>query len=429
MKKLFDKISILVAAILFWAIAGAFLFAYKHYLPAVFCLFILIYTGYKLYRLNIKTTSHFKHFIDSIKFSESSISFISDVSDPVYQDYYDSLAKALEKINFMSQKRESDISFYNTLLNRIDFALIITDREEKIVWINKIALDLLGRPKPTNLEVIKKLSKEFREVFESLQPKFPKTLRLEINGQVKILVVNLSIINIQGDKFYIYSLKDIQSVVDETEESAWQQLISVLTHEIMNSLTPIISLSENLSGDKEDPELLSKAMETIHRRSKGLVSFVNNYKKLTQIPTPQRSHINIKSLIDDIVSLMNEYEVEFHTLVTSDNLILYADREQIEQVLINLVKNAQEACLHTGNPSIRITATDNIHGQIIITIADNGSGMEPDILEKIFTPFYTTKPNGSGIGLSLCRQIIAMHGGMLTATSIQGEGSLFTIRI
>lgn len=429
MKKLFGKISLLIASILFWAIAGAFLFAYKQYLPAVFCLSILAYMGYRLYQLNIKTTSHFKHFINTIKFSESSISFKSDISDPVYKEYYDSLAQALEKINFLSQKREADISFYNTLLNRVDFALIITDTQEKIVWINKIALDLLGRPKPPNLEVIKKLSEEFREVFESIQPKLPKTLKLEVNGQVRSLVINLSIINLRGDKFNIYSLKDIQSVVDETEESAWQQLISVLTHEIMNSLTPIISLSENLSGDKEDPELLSKAMETIYRRSKGLVSFVNNYKKLTQTPAPQRTHINIKSLIDDIVSLLKENGVEFHTLVTSDNLILYAEREQLEQVLINLVKNALESCIDTDNPVIKITATDNIHGQIIITIADNGIGMEPDILEKIFTPFYTTKTNGSGIGLSICRQIITMHNGMLTATSIPGEGSVFTIRI
>lgn len=429
MKRLSDKIIYLIATILFGAILGAFLFVYEHYLLAIFSLFILAWAGYKLYKLNIKTTNQFRQFADSIKFSENNISFTNNVSDEIYHAYYRSLQQALIKINDQTQKHEADNSFYNILLNRIDFALIVTNRKEEVIWINKMALDMLGRPKPKDLETIKRISDELREVFGTLHPKSSKTLKLEREGKTKNLIINLSSVTIRGEVFYIYSIKDVQLVVDETQDIAWQQLIRVLTHEIMNSLTPIISLSENLSHNEYDSEILVKAMETIHRRSKGLVSFVNNYKKLTQIPTPQCSEIKISSMVDDIINLMKGHGIEIQTLITSENLTLYADRSQIEQVLINLIKNARESYSDSVDPLIKLTVMGNQDNQIVITVSDNGSGMEPDILEKIFTPFYTTKSGGSGIGLSICRQIIAMHGGTLMATSIPREGSVFTIRI
>lgn len=424
-----DKISVLVVSILLLALGCAFFFVYDYYPLSIGCLFGLMYVGYSLYHLSMRTANQFKVFTDSIKFSESNISFISNISDDAYVNYYNSLTLALDRINIQSQKREAEVSFYNNLLNRVDFALIVTNRENSVVWINKMALDILGRPKPANLDVIKEISDDFRKVFDSLQPKTPKTLKLDNQGKIRSLIVNLSTITIRGERLNIYSLKDVQSVVEETEDSAWHQLISILTHEIMNSLTPIISLSENLSNSKEDPKLLSKAMETIYRRSKGLVSFVNNYKKIAQIPPPQRTTVKVKSLIDDIVALMKGQDIDIHTLVTSDDLMLYADREQLEQVLINLVKNAKEACSEISYPMIKIAAMDNLHGQIILTVADNGAGMDSEILDKIFTPFYTTKVSGSGIGLGICRQIIAMHGGTLTAISTLEEGSVFTIRL
>lgn len=429
MKKLSNKIILLIASILLWAIGGAFLFVYRHYFLAALCLLFVIYIGYKLYRLNLRTVNHFKLFTDSIKFSQSNISFTNNISDEIYLSYYNSLDQALDKINRQTQKQEANISFYSILLNRIDFALIVTNQAEKILWINKMALDMLGRPKPLDLEAVKRISDKFREVFESLQPQSSRTFKLDKGDKLLNLIVNLSTITVRGEVFNIYSIKDVQLVVDETQDIAWQQLIRVLTHEIMNSLTPIISLSENLSVNGSDADVLVKAMEIIHRRSKGLVSFVNNYKKLTQIPPPKRTNIKIKPLIEDILHLMKGYGVKLHTLITSDNLTLYADRGQIEQVLINLIKNSLESCSNTDKPAIKLTAMNNNHDQIIITVSDNGSGMEPDILDKIFTPFYTTKAGGSGIGLSICRQIISMHGGTLTATSTYGKGSLFTIRI
>ncbi|WP_197027653.1 PAS domain-containing sensor histidine kinase [Prevotella sp. 10(H)] len=379
--------------------------------------------------LNIKTVRQFEQFTDSIRFSENNISFINDISDDTYKSYHNALSRTLEHINIYAQKREADMNFYDNLLNRIDFALIVANTSGSIIWINKFALDLLGRPKPFTIKDIKDSPPHLREAIEDLQPKSSRIFKLEQGGKVRSLIINLSRITVKGNVLNVYSLKDVQPVVEDTENIAWQQLISVLTHEIMNSLTPIISLSETLSGNDNSPEMTNKAIQTIHRRSKGLINFVNNYKKLAQIPSPQRSKIEVKALIEDVVGLMKKENIQPHILIAPDDLILYADREQMEQVMINLLKNAYEACTNVATPQIKIITTESQFNQVIITICDNGTGMDADIIKKIFTPFYTTKSTGSGIGLSFCRQIINMHGGTIDVNSVPGEGSQFIIKI
>lgn len=429
MKKLSNKIGAFVVTIFLLITVGAFAFSFSLYWLTIGCFLFSSFPTYKLYRLNLKIVSQFKLFTDSIKILGNNISFQNDISDNEYISYYDSLSLAINQINRQTLKQEADINFYNNLLNRVDFALIVVDSNESIIWVNKFALDLLGRPKPRILDDIKKLSDELKKAFEEIQPRSSKILKLNNDEKVRKVILTLSNIIIKGDELRVYSLKDVQPVVDETEGIAWQQLISVLTHEIMNSLAPIISLSETFSKDNNDPELTNKAIQTIHRRSKGLIAFVSNYKRLTQIPKPEKTEVKIKPLVEDVINLMKGQYIEPHVLFTSDDLIAYIDRGQIEQVLINLLKNAWEACINTIEPVIRLTVSNNTSGQITISITDNGSGMEPDIIEKIFTPFYTTKPMGSGIGLSICRQIIIMHGGTLTLRSEPDKGSIFTIRI
>jgi nitrogen fixation/metabolism regulation signal transduction histidine kinase len=418
-------------SIIVLSVAGGLALSAGWYWVSVLSLSVLIYMIYRLYKLNLKTTNQFSLFVESIKFSDNSIAFGNTPDDDIYVDYYNNLNNSLNRLNALTQKRESEISFYNNLLNRIDFALIVADDKDDIVWINKMALDMLGRPKPENINALKGISEDLIETFDNLQPKTAKTIKILRNGKMKNVVINLSTISVRNNNYKIYSFKDVQPVVEEAEDIAWQQLISVLTHEMMNSLTPIISLSETLSDvDTEyDPETMSKAMSTIHRRSRGLVNFVSNYKKITQIPPPQKEILSVKSLVEDIVGLLRIQGVNVKCIITSENVVINADREQMEQVLINLIKNAWEASMDNPDPDIRVSAMEDSNGQIAISVSDNGTSIDTEITEKIFMPFYTTKPNGSGIGLSICRQIINMHGGTLTATSIQNAGSTFTIRL
>lgn len=224
------------------------------------------------------------------------------------------------------------------------------------------------------------------------------------------------------------------SVVAETEAEAWQKLIRVLTHEIMNSMAPVISLSETVTDrasmngmNEKDYEIMLQAMSTIHRRSKGLLDFVENYRKLTRIPAPTFRNFAVFSLFQDIRSLFPSESDSITFTVDPSDLSLYADRILIEQVLINLLKNAIEACKETAVPHILVEALRQT-GLTLITVTDNGHGIVTDAMDKLFIPFFTTKPKGSGIGLSLCRQIMNRHGGSIAVHSEVEVGSSFILR-
>lgn len=213
------------------------------------------------------------------------------------------------------------------------------------------------------------------------------------------------------------------SMVEEAEAVAWQKLISVLTHEIMNSIAPIISLSETLSeremgnrDESEDYKIMKQAMEAIHRRSVGLLSFVENYRKLTRLPQPVLQPIALKPMLTSLQQLTSSYGISFTFDVYPEQLILKADKGMVEQLLLNLLKNAKEACEGIENPIIEIKA-EKIGNSIKITVSDNGQGIVPEARDKIFIPFYSTKAKGSGIGLSLCKQIVVRHGGKMSLNS------------
>lgn len=226
-----------------------------------------------------------------------------------------------------------------------------------------------------------------------------------------------------------------QSVVTEAETEAWQKLIRVLTHEIMNSIAPIISLSETVTEraavngmNEKDYDIMLQTMQTIHRRSKGLLDFVDNYRKLTRIPTPVLYTFSVSTFFKDLQELLKASNVIFSYSVKPETLRMHADRILMEQILINLLKNAEEATRDITKPRIELNAFQR-ERMIILTISDNGTGIVPEALDKVFVPFFTTKTGGSGIGLSICRQIINRHGGTITVDSTQGEGTLFTIKL
>ncbi len=222
------------------------------------------------------------------------------------------------------------------------------------------------------------------------------------------------------------------SMMDEAETEAWQKLISVLTHEIMNSIAPIISLSETLSEESnqntfsdEDYRVMKQAMQTIHRRGKGLLSFVENYRKLTKIPEPMAQPIRVSAMLESLQRLVASDGIRFSFTCYPEQLILLADRNMLDQMLINLLKNAKEASLHLASPDIKVKA-QQIGDEVQIEVRDNGSGIFADAMDKIFIPFYSTKTTGSGIGLSLTRQMMIRHKGRISVKSDE-SGSRFTL--
>ena len=222
-----------------------------------------------------------------------------------------------------------------------------------------------------------------------------------------------------------------QAIVSKAETEAWQKLIRVLAHEMMNSLAPIISLSETVieraskggCGGNEYTVML-EAMESIHRRSSGLLHFVENYRRLVRMPDPEMRVFKIGTLFDGLQKLFSGNHLHF--TIQPNELVLHGDYDQMEQVLINLIKNAMEACSTQGDAQIAVRAYRHTEG-IAIQVADNGTGIDSEAMDKIFVPFYTTKQNGSGIGLSLSRQIVVRHEGWISVTSETGKGTTVTL--
>ena len=227
----------------------------------------------------------------------------------------------------------------------------------------------------------------------------------------------------------IYRMRTMEA----NEMESWQKLIRVMGHEIMNSITPIISLSETLGSrtvDEKSYAYMQQGVQIIHKRSKGLLEFVENYRRLTRIPLPKKEKVELGTLLRDLKNLFPDNFI--HILPPSSEIYLQADRVQIEQVLINLVRNAREACNAVEwneciGPRIEVSVFHHPEWRVALSVADNGEGILPEVLDKIFVPFFTTKEGGSGIGLSLCRQIMHLHGGSITATSTPGTGTCFIL--
>ena len=265
---------------------------------------------------------------------------------------------------------------------------------------------------------------------DALAPELPARLRTLHPGELSILQVRrkdeysqliLSAISfvVLGKPLTVVSMKNIRSVLENKETEAWQKLIRVLTHEIMNSMTPIVSLSELLRNkcmdepgvDTEDREEINQAVETIFRRSSGLVRFVESYRKVTGIPMPIPEIIPVNHFLDNISLLFKDQKDKIKIVPATAHLQVIADKGLIEQVLINLVKNALDATRHCLRPQIELSAGINEEGKTFIRVSDNGTGIPVEVQERIFIPFFTTKPSGSGIGLSISRQIMHMHKG------------------
>ena len=213
--------------------------------------------------------------------------------------------------------------------------------------------------------------------------------------------------------------------MEANEIESWQKLIRVMGHEIMNSITPIISLSETLSTREVEYSRMQQGMQVIHKRSKGLLEFVENYRRITRIPAPVKEKVTLAELFNGIAELIPNDSISFAQ--PAPQISIKADRTQIEQVLINIIKNAIEACAEVPSPQIQVKSSVSETGTVSITVSDNGPGILPNVLDKIFIPFFTTKENGSGIGLSLCKQIMHLHGGNITARSTPEQGSEFTL--
>lgn len=297
--------------------------------------------------------------------------------------------------------------YYEQVLDEVDTGVLVCREDGEITWQNRASILMLGSMHGLPQEWIATRSAH-------------KVTHTHHNTVYEMLVCSRKFV-LDRQTYRIVSLRDIHEVIEETEIEAWQKLVSVLTHEIMNSLTPIIGLSEPKDSHSSNTATeAEQALNVIHRRSKGLLEFVNNYRKLTRIPQPQMESVPVQEYFNDLEQF---YGDRIRCNVSPSALKVYADPRQLMQVLVNLVKNASEA----SDGVIELNASRMADGNIEISVRDYGHGILPEVMDSIFVPFFTTKAQGSGIGLSLCKQIVKQHRGRLQVKSTPGRGSTFTI--
>jgi nitrogen fixation/metabolism regulation signal transduction histidine kinase len=328
----------------------------------------------------------------------------------------------------------------------VGIGLIIFKEDGKIEIFNSAARRLLKVTRAENISDLKEVSETLVNVFRKLKTGGRELFRLKIGDDLIQLSVYAIELTLRGENVKLISLQNIQSELEEKEMEAWQNLVRVLTHEIMNSVTPISSLAgsvedelkEHMESQQEAPLTREQlhdihlSLQTISKRSEGLIHFVKEFRSLTAIPKPRQIMIPVKTLLEELCMLhrkeLMEKSIHLNISVYPEDLTISADKNMIEQVIINLLKNAIQSFEDQENKQIDLKASLNDKSRPVIAIKDNGTGIDPEALEKIFIPFFTTKKTGSGIGLSLSRQIMRQHQGTLTVKSTAGKGTEFFMR-
>ncbi|HJE87554.1 sensor histidine kinase [Rikenella microfusus] len=347
---------------------------------------------------------------------------------------------ALNRIRgLLTKARDETIEqekYFQLILESVTTGIVIVDERGHVVQTNREAIRLLGIEPFTHIVQLKRLDEKFPALMRDIEAGESRQLVCNNERGSVTLSVHASSIFRRGERLKILALTDIENELSDREIESWIRLIRVLTHEIMNSINPITSISDSLVervGDGDDKQL-RQGLETISQTAKGLIAFVESYRKFTRLPAPEPTLFYVREFMESLRSLAlatvpeGARPVEIRLSVEPEDLILYADRGLVSQVAINLLKNAIEATLDTENPRIDFTATVDNREQVILTVANNGPSIPPEIADHIFIPFFTTKTGGSGVGLSLSRQIMRLHGGTLKyRPGAEGTGSIFTM--
>jgi nitrogen fixation/metabolism regulation signal transduction histidine kinase len=395
-----------------------------------------------------KTNRDLTRFLASIKYSDFSQAFTGGQRGSSFEELNTAFANVISEFQKARSEKETQYRYLQTLVQHIGLGILSFDQTGKVDLINNAAKKLLRVTHLRNINSLKSFSSPLVETLTSSRPGEKALVKID-HGDVSLtLAVYPAEFRIPGHTITLVSMQDIENELAEQEMAAWQKLIRVLTHEIMNSVTPIASLastvgdlvkqSEESSTDDsvqlgvETREDIREAAATIRKRSKGLLHFIDAYRDLTRIPKPNFEIFGVSELLERVSQLfknqLDESGINLNIKVDPKSLELTADPQLIEQVLINLILNAIEVLEGRSNGTIELSSRLDERGRVLISVTDNGPGISEEIKERIFTPFFTTKRGGSGIGLSLSRQIMRLHRGGIAFKSTPNETTVFTLR-
>lgn len=437
---LLGRIALLAASLFFLAFGisgdwGVFMISLFLILVVFQIVFLLRYSESSFKKVRL--------FLDNIKQDKYTqlypVKFDGTETDDLHIEFNAILAKLKED----QAEKEANYQYFRSVFKHLSIGLITFGENGEIQILNVAAKRILNVDELKNISEIEQVNKELHLAIQNLRTGGSELIKIAHPDGIMQLSVYVIELLMRGERFKLVSLQNIQSELEEKEMEAWQNLVKILTHEIMNSIAPISSLAGTLQGELEEKiennESLSPAdmedcmmgISTIEKRSQGLISFVSDFRSLAHIPSPKFGSIGISRLFDQLeILLQNQLEAQGITLrkeLNPDELILFGDQHQIEQVLINLLQNAIQALEDSEEKIITLSAFIDEAGKIIIEVTDTGKGIEEEALSKIFIPFFTTKKKGSGIGLSLSKQIMRRHKGNIQVRSTLGEGTTFKL--
>ena len=401
-----------------------FLLVNIDYIKASFAIIVAVIATGELIRYVNKSNRDFRDFINLLKSNDFSTRYNSQGKGSSFEKLYDELNELGEKYHMLSLEKELKHRHLQTVLGHVDIGIISYDSSDTIQLVNRAFKDLFYLPYLAELQPLEKLNKEFVKIIKELRPGTNKLFKIKVFDRELHLTLQANIYKLKEEEFKLISVKNIITELEQKELESYQKLIRVLTHEIMNSITPIASLSNTLNALLKENEIQNNP------ELANLLGFTESYRKLTRLPQPEIEKIKLDELIQHtntiVKSIPGADKISFRTDI-EPNVILKADPKMIEQVFVNIYKNAIEVLDKNQSAEIKTNVFLTKNNRLQIEISDNGPGMKKDIAEKIFIPFYTTKQEGSGIGLSLCRQIILAHHGHIKAESEEKKGTTITI--
>lgn len=415
-------------------------------LSIVICLMMIGSIVELIYYFNA-VTRKITFFFDAVRNEDSTLHFPENTKDKSFKSLNVSLNRLNELITDIKIRNENNELFFRQLLKYSSTGILVVDENGYVDLINDAALEMLQLTNLAHVDLLKQKNPEVFENLQHLKPGQSNMIRIFDGAGLRLLSFKLGVIKFGEKTFKVFSLYDIKNELEEKELDTWQKLIRVLTHEIMNSVAPITSLSNTLRrifipGDKPvsvneiQQNSIDKALEgltVIEETGKGLMNFVDNYRKLTKIPKPVFKPILLDEWLNRVYLLMKErLESEKIELTLTNHNVkkpFHGDEKLLTQVLINIINNAIDALADKKQKKIQIASGYKKNNGLEIKITDNGKGIDEENMDKIFIPFFTTRENGSGIGLSLARQIMRLHKGTIEAISKPGQFTTFILKL
>jgi len=410
---------------------------------------LLILLVVELYYKIMRTNRILESLLESIRHGDYTKTIREKAGGLGFRELADSAQQIIRAIASARIEKETQYQYLQTILEHIHTAVITLDQDHRPELVNPLALRMLGlyQSKKPSWDEVEKASPQFAHTVRELGESGRAMIRLSNTAEGKQLLILANTVKIGDRKVTIVTFQDIEPEIEQKEMESWQTITRIMAHEIMNSLTPLSSLTETgimmLEEEGHTREIgslsqktidnLHQALRTISDRNRALAQFIGNYRQLSRLPLPEKKPVQVILLLEEIKELYGGHleEMGIHFSIhpgASKNFTVLADQWQLKQVLINLVKNGIEAVRTMKQPALDLSVKRALD-HLLLEVADNGPGIPPEVIDKIFVPFFSTKPEGSGIGLSLSRQIIRNHGGQLSVTSEPGKGSCFRISI